>query len=683
MKILIADDNADDRKLLRYNLERHGCKTIIEARDGWEGLDLAKRDKPDLIISDALMPRMDGFQFLRLIKSDEELQLIPFIFYSSVYTGHKEEELARSLGAEAFLVKPQEPEKFWETVNGIINMHEVVKLKPLSAELTEEKEEFLNKYSVVVTSKLEEKIRELEDMLEQREIAEEALKESEARYRCLLESVTDYIYTVNITNNLPVASSHGPGCRAVTGYGPEEFADDPMLWYRMVHEEDRPAILEQATRVLSGNVSPLEHRIIHKDGGIRWVRNTPVLRSDQQGRVLSYDGLISDITERRKLENQLHHAQKMEALGTLVGGIAHDFNNILMIITGYVNLMKSEMNKNNQPVHYIAEVLAAAERAVNLTRALLTFGKKQEIAAKAVNLNGIVRNVEKMLIRLLREDIELQISLTEEDLVIMCDQPQIEQVLMNLAINARDAMPLGGIITISTVSFEIDREFEKYNGFGDPGKYALLIFTDNGEGMSEETRQRIFEPFFTTKEVGKGTGLGLSVCHGIITQHNGYISCYSKPGRGTTFKIYLPTIIAEEEKTQLTAPGPPPPGTETILLAEDDQQLRSFCRELLAKHGYTVIEAVDGEDALSRFLEHRDEIGLVIVDGIMPKMNGRDVHAEITRLKPGVKVIITSGYAADIFERNEIGSKKIHFLAKPVMPGELLHYVRKVLDEDD
>jgi two-component system, cell cycle sensor histidine kinase and response regulator CckA len=451
----------------------------------------------------------------------------------------------------------------------------------------------------------------------------------------------------------------------------------------MVHEEDRQAVLEQATRVLGGNVSPLEHRIIHKDGGIRWVRNTPVLRSDRQGRILSYDGLISDITERRKLEIQLQHAQKMEALGTLVGGIAHDFNNILMIITGYANLIKNEMGKDNQPVNYITELLAAAERAVNLTRALLTFGKKQEISAKAANLNEIVRNVEKMLIQLLREDIELRIILTEENLVIMCDKPQIEQVLMNLAINARDAMPSGGIITISTMSFEIDREFKHYNGFGDPGKYALLIFTDSGEGMNEQTRQRIFEPFFTTKEVGKGTGLGLSVCHGIITQHNGHISCYSKPGGGTTFKIYLPIISVEEEKKPLTAPGPLPPGTETILLAEDDQQLRSLCRELLVKHGYTVIEAVDGEDALTRFLERREEIGLVITDGIMPKMNGREVCAEIKRIKPGMKVIFTSGYAADIFKNNKMDGDGTYFLPKPVMPGELLKYVRKVLDENN
>jgi two-component system, cell cycle sensor histidine kinase and response regulator CckA len=683
MKILIADDNADDRKLLRYNLERHGCRNIIEARDGWEGLDLTKRDKPDLIISDALMPRMDGFQFLRLIKSDKELQLIPFIFYSSVYTGHKEEELARSLGAEAFLTKPQEPEKFWETVTGILEMREAILTKPFSAELAEEKEEFLNKYSVVVTAKLEEKIRELEDMLEQRTIAEQALKESEARYRFLLESVTDYIYTVNIVNNLPVSSYHGPGCLAVTGYSPEEFTDDPMLWYRMVHGEDRPAVLEQANRVISGNVSPLEHRIIHKDGEIRWVRNTPVLRSDQKGCILAYDGLISDITERRKLENQLHHAQKMEALGTLVRGIAHDFNNILMVITGYVNLMQSEMDKDNQQAQYFPEVLAAAERAVNLTRALLTFGKKQEIMARAVNLNGIVSNVDKMLKQLLREDIDLQLTLTEKELVILCDQPQIEQVLMNLAINARDAMPLGGIVTISTMSFEIDGKFREDNGYGDQGQYALLIFSDNGEGMDEQTRQRIFEPFYTTKEVGKGTGLGLAVCHGIITQHNGFINCSSKPGWGTTFKIFLPLITADLQQDQLIAPGPSPRGTETILLAEDDQQLRLLCRELLTSHGYTVIEAVDGEDALTIFHEHREEIGLVIVDGIMPKMNGRDVHTEIKRITPEMKVIIISGYSADVFENDEMDYKNIHFLAKPVKPDDLLQYVRKVLDEND
>jgi CheY-like chemotaxis protein len=262
----------------------------------------------------------------------------------------------------------------------------------------------------------------------------------------------------------------------------------------------------------------------------------------------------------------------------------------------------------------------------------------------------------------------------------MADTAQIEQVLMNLVTNARDAMPRGGKLTIRTAATELEREFIDVHGFGAPGRYALLTFSDNGEGMNEKTRQRIFEPFFTTKEPGKGTGLGLAVSYGIIKQHNGFINCYSEPGTGTTFRIYLPLITAEAVQSVSAAPAPMPGGTEVILLAEDDEQVRTFGKTLLERSGYTVVEAVDGEDALAKFLEHRDEIMLVIVDVIMPRMNGRELYEAIVRVDPGMKVIFTSGYTADVFPKDEMAGKEMHFLAKPIVAGELLRYVRKVLD---
>ncbi len=680
MKILLVDDNANDRKIVRHNLEKRGEQTVVEACNGKEGIELARSEKPDLIISDAMMPVMDGFQFLRSIKSDEELSNIPFIFYSAVYTGHKEEELALSLGAEAFLVKPLEPKIFWSEVREILDSRKDKEDTREETRLTQDNGVFLSKYSVIVAAKLEDKVRELEETLIQCKKTEDALKASEERYRGLLESVTDYIYTVTVKDNLPVASSHSPGCLSVTGFTPEEFAAEPMLWYHMVHLEDRPAVLEQVSGMLSGKIVPLEHRIVHKDGGVRWVRNTPVMRNGEQGQIMAYDGLISDITERRKLENQLLHSQKMEALGTLVGGIAHDFNNILMVIIGYVNILKNEMIKDNRPVSYLEEVLTASERACALTKSLLAFGRKQEMTAKASNINVIVSGVEKMLRRLLREDIELHFILSEEELVIMADQLQIEQILFNLAINARDAMPSGGTISISIGTILIDQEFRNLNGFGEPGKYSLLTFSDNGTGMDEQTRQRIFEPFFTTKDLGRGTGLGLSMCHGIVAQHKGYIECQSTPGSGTTFKIYLPLISDRVEINQHVAKVPLPGGTELILLAEDDQQLRALFGKMLAKQGYSVIEAMDGEDALNKFIEHGNDIHLVIVDCIMPKMNGKEVCREIAKLNPQMRFIFTSGYTADIFDDNDFEEFKIHFLSKPVKQNELLQCVRCALN---
>jgi CheY-like chemotaxis protein len=287
---------------------------------------------------------------------------------------------------------------------------------------------------------------------------------------------------------------------------------------------------------------------------------------------------------------------------------------------------------------------------------------------------------EQLLRRLIREDIELTLTLNGSALTVMADTAQIEQVLMNLVTNARDAMPRGGKLTIRTAATELEREFIDVHGFGAPGRYALLTFSDNGEGMNEKTRQRIFEPFFTTKEPGKGTGLGLAVSYGIIKQHNGFINCYSEPGTGTTFRIYLPLITAEAVQSVSAAPAPMPGGTEVILLAEDDEQVRTFGKTLLERSGYTVVEAVDGEDALAKFLEHRDEIMLVIVDVIMPRMNGRELYEEIIRVHPGMKVIFTSGYTADVFPNDEMAGKEMHFLAKPIVAGELLRYVRKVLD---
>jgi two-component system cell cycle sensor histidine kinase/response regulator CckA len=325
-------------------------------------------------------------------------------------------------------------------------------------------------------------------------------------------------------------------------------------------------------------------------------------------------------------------------------------------------------------------VLTAAERACTLTKSLLAFGRKQEIATKISNLNAIVGGVEKMLTRLLREDIELRVILSEEELVIMGDQLQIEQILFNLAINSRDAMPSGGVISIRTDKFEIDQEFRNINGFGEPGKYALLIFSDNGMGMDEETLQRIFEPFFTTKDTGMGTGLGLSMCHGIVAQHNGYIECQSTPGFGTTFKIYLPLIAGKVESKQTLPGGLLPGGTEFILLAEDDRQLRSLCGKILTKQGYKVIEAEDGEDALNKFIEHVNDIRLVIVDCIMPKTNGKEVCREIAQLNPQMRFIFTSGYTADIFGEKDFEGLKIHFLPKPVKQSELLQCVRYALD---
>lgn len=389
-------------------------------------------------------------------------------------------------------------------------------------------------------------------------------------------------------------------------------------------------------------------------------------------------GVVRDITERRSLEMQLRQAQKMEAIGTLAGGVAHDFNNILTAIIGFASLLTMKMAKSDPFLHEVNQILAAADRAVTLTQSLLAFSRKTPIETKPVSLNNIINKVETLLIRFLREDIDFKSTLATDEMTVMADPGQIEQVLINLVTNARDAMPKGGQLRISTDSIELDREFVRVHGYGTPGRYASLTFSDSGTGMDKETVQRIFEPFFTTKEVGKGTGLGLAIVYGIIKQHKGFINCYSEPDHGTTFRIYLPLTRALPVVEKKMAETAPKWGDETILVAEDDTASRNFIKQVLETYGYTVVEAVDGEDAIARFIEHKDEIKLVIIDIIMPKKNGKEACRKMLKSKPDLKCLFTSGYSADIFGEGE--KRLLHFLPKPIVPTMLLRKIREMLD---
>jgi PAS domain S-box-containing protein len=337
-----------------------------------------------------------------------------------------------------------------------------------------------------------------------------------------------------------------------------------------------------------------------------------------------------DITEVKKLETQLRQSQKMEAIGTLAGGIAHDFNNILTALVGYASLIQTSLGPSDPVQSYVDQVLAASEKAADLTRSLLAFSRRQPITLIPLSFNNTVKDAEKLLKRLLTEDIELRIFLNDNDPIAMADKSQIDQILFNLVTNARDAMPHGGILTVKTDLITLDDTFKHFHGYGEKGTYALLSISDTGMGMNETTMERIFDPFFTTKEVGRGTGLGLATVYGIVKQHNGYINTYSEPGMGTVFHIYFP-VATQFVKESETAPEPVKGGNETILVAEDSDAVRNLIKVLLAEHGYSVVEAIDGEDAVRRFAE-TEKIDLVILDTVMPKKNGREVYDEIIRL---------------------------------------------------
>ena len=403
---------------------------------------------------------------------------------------------------------------------------------------------------------------------------------------------------------------------------------------------------------------------------------------DEKGNITAVIELINDITEKVDMENQLRHAQKMEAVGALAGGIAHDFNNALNAIMGFGTVMQMNMEQDSPHRHHLKEILHAVERAAQLTKGLLSFSRKQDMVPKIVNINDIVQGVQKMLSRIIGEDIELKAVLSNTDLAVMADRGQIEQVLMNIATNARDAMPEGGSLVIETGVIDLDTEFIRIHGYGKRGRYALITVSDTGIGIDNELKQKVFDPFFTTKELGKGTGLGLSIVYGIIKQHDGFINFYSEPEMGTTFSIYLPLAQSAQDKEEIVEESEysPARGTETVFVIEDDEILQRLMRSVLEEYGYTVLEALDGDEALDTFMENRDAIDLLLVDMVLPKKSGKEVYEEIKRIRPDIGAIFLSGYSEDIVMKRGFNNTDIPFIFKPCSPMRILEKVRQILD---
>jgi signal transduction histidine kinase/CheY-like chemotaxis protein len=423
-----------------------------------------------------------------------------------------------------------------------------------------------------------------------------------------------------------------------------------------------------------------ENYWIAKDGArklIAW-SNTALLGPDGSVEFVIPTGI--DLSERKRLEDQLRQSQRLESIGTLAGGIAHDFNNILTAIIGYSSLLQMKIREGDPLRHSVEQITSAANRAATLTQSLLAYSRKQVLNAQPVNLNEVIKKVNLLLRRLIGEDIELKTMLTDREVTVMADAGQIEQVLMNLATNARDAMPDGGRLYIETDQVVFDEETARRHDFGKPGRYAMISVSDTGAGMDETVRERIFDPFFTTKEVGKGTGLGLAMTYGIVKQHDGGIVLESEIGRGSTFKIFLPVVpVVEKGKLPPDLPAIRG-GSETILLAEDDDIVRELSRHVLEQFGYQVIEATDGEDAVNKFMENRESIKLLLLDVVMPKKNGREVYAKISIFKPGIKALFLSGYTADVMRQRGLLESGFQFMMKPAPVNDLLRKIRSLLD---
>jgi len=508
----------------------------------------------------------------------------------------------------------------------------------------------------------------------ERKQADQALRESEEKYRTLVANANDAIF---IAQDEQIKFPN-PTTLALTGYSQEELATLPFL--HLIHPEDRKMVFDRYSKRLKNEEvsTPYSFRIINKEGQELWVQiNAVLITWEGRPATLNY---VRDITPQKRLEAQYLHSQKMEAVGTLAGGIAHDFNNLLQAVLGYSEMLLLDNDRSWPGYQELQEIRRAALRGAELTQQLLTFSRRVQSKLRPVNLNSEVKQVQTLLQRTIPKMIEVDLIFVDDLRTVNADPLQIEQVLVNLAINARDAMPEGGKLMIGTQNVTLDDKYCKMHLGAKPGDYVLLTVSDTGQGMDKETLEHLFEPFYTTKGVGKGTGLGLAMVYGIVKSHEGYILCDSEPGKGTTLKIYLPVIEpemgSEESKEEMGFRG----GTETILLVDDEESIRNLGRQILTKLGYRVLTTSDGESALEVY--QKEKVHLVILDLIMPGMGGVKCLEEFLKINPKVKVVIASGYsvAEPTKEALEKGAKS--FIQKPFAMRQMFKVVREALDED-
>lgn len=510
----------------------------------------------------------------------------------------------------------------------------------------------------------------------ERKKTDDASKETNEALKALILASPLAITVINQQNTVDLWS---PAAERLFGWNADEVLCKPLPIVPTDQIEDFHKML--AEEFAGQSRTGIELLRLCKDGSLIDVSlwSSPVRNS--QGAIIATLGLYADMRSHKHLESQLIMAQKMEALGKVAGGVAHDFNNILTAIIGYAYMLQENL-EDKQLLGHVKHINHAVERATGLTNSLLAFSRRKIISLKPVDVNVTIKKSEKLLSRLIREDIEINTILNDENLTILGDDTQIDQVTMNLVTNARDAMPNGGTLTVRTDRFIMGPEFIAKHGYGKPAEYALITVSDSGTGMDEKTQESAFEPFFTTKDVGKGTGLGLSTVYGIVKQLEGYITIESEWKKGTTFKIYLPLIEEVKEKISDYSSTSPSGGVEAILIGEDDPDVRQFVKGLLEGYGYSVIDACDGEDSVSKFKMNRDVIKLVILDIIMPKKNGRDAYEEMRKLRPEIKTLFMSGYAGDVLNSKGIHEEGLNFIAKPLLPVELLNKVRSVLDQE-
>lgn len=582
--ILIVEDSPTQAERLREILEESGYKTDV-ASNGEQALDKLKVYQPLLMISDILMPKMDGYTLCQRMKADEKYKNIPFILLTSL-SDPKDIIKGLQCGADNFITKPYDAKYLLTRIRYVLANQELSK---------------------------EEKIQ----------MGLEVIFEGQ---KYLISSNRKQILDLLICAYETAIQKNGALLKA---------------------EDELRRMNDQLERKVEERTSELQKQI----------------------------------EERKKIEEQLFQFQKMESIGRLAGGVAHDFNNILTAIGGYAEIAQRSAADNPKVLSALHEINVAADRAAALTRQLLAFSRKQLVAPQIVGINSVVSNLDQMLRRIIGEHIELILSLDPSAGNVEVDTHHLEQVIMNLVVNGRDAMPKGGAITIQTANLDVDAEYSRTHIGLKPGAYVLLSVADTGIGMDQATQSKIFEPFFTTKEMGKGTGLGLAMVYGIVKQSGGDVHLYSEVGHGTIFKIYLPRIkgpVSSAIKKEVSVISLK--GTETILLAEDEDLVRKFTVHVLTEEGYKVLPARNGAQALALLKDHSGKIDLLLTDTIMPGMSGQDLVKQASASHPAIKVIYMSGYTNMVLSKDDTRKTDFHFVEKPFTPDTLLKKIRSVLD---
>ena len=647
-RILIVDDQRQNRQLLEVMLAPDGF-LLQTAASGEEALEMVARDAPDLILLDVMMPGMDGYEVTRRLKGSVVTKGIPVIMVTALDDRSAMLE-GLSAGAEDFLSKPV------DRVELGVRVRNLLRLKALS--------DYYEKYSGMLESEVGKRTAEL--------------RESEARFRQLAETIDEVFFLVDPRHTTMFYLS--PAYDRIYGRDRASAYADPMSWSDSIPPDDRARVL--AEMMPSGLVVPfdVDYRIVRPDGEERFIRSRSFPITNEAGDVYRFAGLAEDITERRKLEAQSRQASKMDAIGQLAAGVAHDFNNLLSVILSYSDLAAGDLKPGDPLRNDLDEIHGAGTRAVALTRQLLAFSRQQVLKPQVVSLAEIVAGMEKMLRRLLGEDVDLGVRSASGVGKILVDPGQLEQIVMNLAVNARDAMPRGGQLTIEASQRALDEGAAHALGLK-PGPHVLLAVSDTGSGIDAATQARLFEPFFTTKEPGKGTGLGLSTVFGIVQQSDGAIAVESEVGKGTKFTIYFPA--ASGAVTARITDFPPPAssrGTETILVVEDDERVRLLACAILRKYGYTVLEAQSGGDAFLLCEQHKEPIHLLLADVVMPRMSGPQLAERLFALRPGMKTLFMTGYTTDAIVRHGILESTVALMQKPITPEALARKVRETID---